>query len=184
MPIATKILFFKTFILPYFDYCLSLVIYFGKVQIQRLANCYQLTIAKIFNSSKKARYEFLNADNEKLNKIFIKYNIFSLTQRIFMRLCSTGFKIFASEKPPILHSSVVFNVPDKRYNLRSIDHSHALLPKTKRSDGEYTFSYFMSKFHNKFLNGINFKSVTFSKFKTSILSNFNSYFNSFYRIIS
>ena len=44
-----KVQFFKIFILPYFDYCLSLIIYFHKSCIQRLANCYYLCLFKLFN---------------------------------------------------------------------------------------------------------------------------------------
>ena len=35
-----KLQFFKSFILPFFDYCLSLAIYFPKSTIQKLANSY------------------------------------------------------------------------------------------------------------------------------------------------
>jgi len=37
---SVKIHFFKTFILPYFDYCLSLIIYFPSSAYQSLCNCF------------------------------------------------------------------------------------------------------------------------------------------------
>jgi hypothetical protein len=46
---AVKIQFFKTFILPYFDYCLSLVIYFPKAAIQSLSNCFNYCLFKLFH---------------------------------------------------------------------------------------------------------------------------------------
>ncbi|RNA16326.1 hypothetical protein BpHYR1_005092 [Brachionus plicatilis] len=44
-----KIQFFKTFILPHFDYCLSLVIYFSKPAIQSLSNAYYISIFKLIH---------------------------------------------------------------------------------------------------------------------------------------
>ena len=46
---SVKIQFFKTFILPYFDYCLSLIIYFPNYVIQRLCNIYYMCLFKLFN---------------------------------------------------------------------------------------------------------------------------------------
>ena len=39
---AVKLQFFKSFIMPYFDYCLSLFIYFPKTTIQRINNCFPM----------------------------------------------------------------------------------------------------------------------------------------------
>ena len=48
LPFSVKLQFFKTFILPLFDYCLSLVYYFSKSQIQTLENCYNACLFKLF----------------------------------------------------------------------------------------------------------------------------------------
>ena len=40
LPLSTKIQFFKTFILPLFDYCLTLSIYYEKYLITKLSSCY------------------------------------------------------------------------------------------------------------------------------------------------
>ena len=40
LPTSVKIQFFKSFILPYFDYCSTLLAYFNKQMIQKLSNCY------------------------------------------------------------------------------------------------------------------------------------------------
>ena len=45
---SVKIQFFKTFLLPYFDYCLSLFIYFPKSAIQRICNIYNICLYKLF----------------------------------------------------------------------------------------------------------------------------------------
>ena len=43
-----KMLFFKTFILPYFDYCLSLIIYFSKTAISKLSKVFYICLFKLF----------------------------------------------------------------------------------------------------------------------------------------
>ena len=48
LPFAVKIQFFKTFILPYFDYCFSLCIYFPKYVLQNLQNHYYFCLFKLF----------------------------------------------------------------------------------------------------------------------------------------
>ena len=42
-----KIQFFKTFILPYFDYCLSIIIYFGQEAIKNYQKC-SISVLKSF----------------------------------------------------------------------------------------------------------------------------------------
>ena len=45
LPFLFRLQFFKYFILPIFDYCLSLICYYFKTQIQRLANCYNACLS-------------------------------------------------------------------------------------------------------------------------------------------
>ena len=45
---SVKMQFFKTFLLPYFDYCLSLLMYFPKTTIQSLSNCFNSCLFKLF----------------------------------------------------------------------------------------------------------------------------------------
>jgi hypothetical protein len=49
LPLAVKIQFLKTFILPYFDYCATLCIYFSKEILQKLANTYNTCIFKLID---------------------------------------------------------------------------------------------------------------------------------------
>ena len=44
---SVKVQFFKTFILAYFDYCSTLMIYFNKSVIQKLCNKYYLCMHKL-----------------------------------------------------------------------------------------------------------------------------------------
>ena len=60
-----KIQFFKTFILPYFEYCQSLVIYFPKSTIQRLSNCFNLCLYKLFKFSPDFKRSIRGENDEK-----------------------------------------------------------------------------------------------------------------------
>lgn len=70
---AVKVQFFKTFILPFFDYCISLLIYCQKSLIQKLCNSYCICIFKLFGSVKTSTN--INSDTftdvQSLNK-FLK----------------------------------------------------------------------------------------------------------------
>jgi len=46
---SVKLQFFKTFILPYFDYCSTLLIYYPKSTIQKIMNSYNFCHLKLFN---------------------------------------------------------------------------------------------------------------------------------------
>ena len=51
LPFQVKIQFYKSFILPYFDYCFSLLIYYHKDAIRRLCKSYYIFLKKLFNFS-------------------------------------------------------------------------------------------------------------------------------------
>ena len=53
---SAKIHFFKTFILPYFDYCLSLSIYFPKSIFQSINNCFNLCLYRLFKFKPNIEY--------------------------------------------------------------------------------------------------------------------------------
>ena len=63
---SVKIHFFKTFILPYFDYCLSLIIYFPPSAYQSLNNCFNLCLYKLFKFKPEATPEDEDENEEKI----------------------------------------------------------------------------------------------------------------------
>ena len=84
---SLKIQFFKTFILPYFDYCLSLIIYFPKSTFQSLNTFFNCCRYRLF----KFRPEISSIDkNDKLMDDFIiilnVYNLFTFQSRITNKL--------------------------------------------------------------------------------------------------
>ena len=163
---SVKVQFFKTFILPYFDYCLSLIIYFHKSSIQRLANCYYLCLFKLFN------FKFSSDDPVVVNEFLKKFRLFSFHQRIFLRLGLFSFRVFLFQNPPILAEQFKTNsVRNLPYELRNKD--QLIVPTSERKFGETTFSYFFTKFINSFfLKQFNVNSTIFS-FKNFLYENLN-----------
>ena len=76
LPLATKIQFFKPFILPLFDYCL-LSIYNAKYIIAKWSNCYYITMAK-FNSNKSDNFNFSKKLFDEIQSFLAKYKLFHL----------------------------------------------------------------------------------------------------------
>ena len=69
---SVKIHFFKTFILPYFDYCLSLIIYFPSSSLQRLNICFNLCFYKLFNFKPEVGDKDKDEDEEKILREFVE----------------------------------------------------------------------------------------------------------------
>jgi hypothetical protein len=63
---SVKIHFFKTFILPYFDYCLSLIIYFPPSAYQSLNNFFNLCLYKLFKFKPEVTPEDEEANEENI----------------------------------------------------------------------------------------------------------------------
>ena len=67
-----KLQFFKSFILPHFDYCSTLFIYFSKRAIQKLANCYNFFFFKLFKITHQINSaEDYNTLNNRLSQLNI-----------------------------------------------------------------------------------------------------------------
>jgi len=64
LPLSVKIQFIKTFILPYFDYCQTLCIYFSKEIIQKLANTYNNCLFKLLNTKAICNFSILTSENQ------------------------------------------------------------------------------------------------------------------------
>ena len=91
---SVKVQFFKAFILLYFDYCLSLSIYYSKAVLQKLCNRYNMCLCKLFNSTKQDKFNFCENEPSSINKFLMKVNIFSFVHWIFILLNLFLFKNF------------------------------------------------------------------------------------------
>ena len=91
-----KLQFFKSFILPSFDYCLSLVIYFSKTALQKLAHSYYKFLFILL----KLRFD--SESSEEINTILSKYKLMSFHHRILFKLASFSFKIKYNSNSPVI----------------------------------------------------------------------------------
>ena len=76
MPTSVKLIF----CLPYFDYCMSLCLYYSKVLLTKLCKCYYFCLFELF------RFNFVNMSIESINKYFFKYGLYAFQCRIFMKI--------------------------------------------------------------------------------------------------
>jgi hypothetical protein len=122
---SVKIQFFKTFLLPYFDYCSTLLIYCSKAVIQKLANKYYLCLHKLFNFDGQEFADF----NDINNCLMEKFDIPAFQHRLFHRLSVLSFKLLNFRSAPqILKNDIVNNFLE----LSSFQLNPLLIPESIR----------------------------------------------------
>ena len=97
---SIKIHFFKTFILPYFDYCLSLSIYFPKSTFQSISNCFNLCLYRLFKLKPDLDYSKMENELEMMSEFLVKLqscDLFTLQARIYDKLLTFSHSILLSE---------------------------------------------------------------------------------------
>ncbi len=110
LPFSVRIQFYKTFILPYFDYFLSLIIYYPKYSIQKLQNFYYTCIIKLFGLS------VYNLSYEDAEKKLVKYGLFSFEYRVLLKLDVILLGILNSEfSSPCLKELLIRKSVTNRY---------------------------------------------------------------------
>lgn len=155
---SVKLQFFKTFILPIFDYCLSLIIYMPKIIIQKLCNIYYTCLFKLF------KFNFVHMNISTINDYLFKYNLFSFQHRVVYRLLLFIHKVMNGKHKPINLCNLLKSNTDRnlKYNLRNSN--ELATPTLQNSYGELTFTYFFTKFINKIcVYEISLDFITFKK---------------------
>ena len=143
LPFQVKLQFFKTFILPYLDYCQTLCIYFKGESIKRMAKYYYMCLFKLF----KWKFEFKS--NEQINKELEKYGLMSFHNRLVYRLLTFTSKVKILEKPIELSASInKFKEINTRHNLRSNKQKTIFIEKTNTKYGDITFKTIIGKLLN------------------------------------
>jgi len=165
---SVKIQFFKTFILPHFDYCLSLSIYYSKTLLQKLSNLFYLCLAKLF------KFNLFYMDPSAVNNFLEGYNLFSFQHRLILKLLTFSFKIYSNnDSPPLLKSQLNLNsTRNISYNLRNKEKFCNI--KSSNKFGDLTFCHVFSNLINvSCCDLFTDKSVNFNFFKCSIFNNIN-----------
>jgi hypothetical protein len=162
-----KLQFFKTLLLPNFDYCLTLTIYYSKTAIQKLSNLYYNCLYKLF------KFQLNNMEINWVNSFLKRYNLFSLQHRVFYR-----FSIFSyncKNNWRIIDNFETNSIRNTGHNLRNSNHLTRYHINLK--EGKNTFHYFFSKFINSYY--INKFQLKYSVFKKFVLDNLHSFFDHF-----
>jgi hypothetical protein len=166
---SVKLQFFKSFIMPHFDYCSTLFCYFPKATLQKIYNTYNYIISKLLN---------LNAsvDSNNFNVLLENYGLNNFQHRLFIRMATFIHNIVnIDQAPKLLKDQIKMNlIVDKGgYNLRNKFQVNQPL-RIYNHYGESTFVYFYSKFINNFiLNDLKINSYTFKKL---LYNNLNNHF--------
>lgn len=150
LPSAVKLQFLKTFILPYFDYCSSIYVYFSKAAIQNLSNSYQFCLFKLLGINYNiTRLEHFN----EFNNLLERKGLQNFQHRIIIRTLVFAHKIISSNNAPtnLVNSLKFKKYIQNQYNIRSINHLITPSIGTMNNFGENTFKYVYSKIINKFL---------------------------------
>ena len=189
---SVKIHFFKTFILPYLDYCLSLIIYFPSSAYQSLNNCFNLCLYKLFKFKPEIADKDKEEDEEKIMKEFVEklhsYDLFTLQSRIYNKLLMFAHSIKTNGRSPVeLKSYInqpaledepeilagqtqdVFNLRRGRTLVKNV------IPETKYET--LTFKHFFPKLLNTFKHFDFF--VRKDSFKTQVNLNLNENLKNF-----
>jgi len=144
---SVKIQFFKSFILPHFDYCSTLLLYFSKQMIQKIANAYNYCLYKLIGFRAKVNYA---TDFNTVNNNLSKYKLLNFQHRLLNKFRTVSHKIVNRENGPLnLKTTLKTNSSlNKSYCLRN--HAEFLVPKISKLNNfsKLTFSYIFSKFIN------------------------------------
>ena len=150
LPFTVKMQFFKTFILPFFDYCSTIYIYFPKSTIQKLSNSYFLCLYKLFNFKETIT---VSDDYNKFNIFLEKYNLKCFQHRMIFRLAIFIYKVIKNSNSALnIKNNLIYNKDmNKNYNLRNLNHLYIKPICNFNNYGFNTFENIFCKFHNLFL---------------------------------
>ena len=174
--------FFKTFILPHFDYCLSLFVYFSSHIISEIEKLYNFCIYHLFNI--KLKY-FSIFDQLNLLK---KLNILPFKCRLLLRISYFSYKIMNNVYLNNIKNSLILEKFKPNIVTRSYTHKDEIgynshiykMPFCRTMFGNNCLSYFLPKFINFIMKDT--YNLTFYSFKKNILQNIYKLFLIFERL--
>ena len=143
LPFSVKLQFFKTFILPIFDYCSSLFIYYSPETLQSIHNSYYISIFLLLKT------DIRNLNLIELNLYLNNINLPSLLHRYLTRLLLLAKKIYVFKTPVNLFNQFLLNSSiNNSYNFRNRFVTNNTL--INNNSGKRTFRYFVGTLINKF----------------------------------
>ena len=173
LPFQVKLQFFKTFIIPHFDYCSTLLIYFCKRAIQKLDDCYFLCIHKLFNIS---MFISSTTDYNLLNNTLESFKISCFQHRLIQRLSIFIYKILNNSTSPtnLAKHLIKNNLISTNQALRNANEFRVPASSRLNNHDDFRFSIFFARFANLLL--IPYLSLGQVHFKQAIFNNINRFF--------
>jgi hypothetical protein len=162
-------MFFKSFILPHFDYCSSLFVYFSNTLISRIESLFNSVVFRLFKVDLKP----LTLDQR--YSVLSEMNILPLRFRLFYRFSTFCFKIINSLyleniRTRVCHFSITTR-PQSTACLNKFIQTNTLnVISIRTKSGEHSLSYFLVNFINRVIKD-NFL-LDFSFYKKHISVNF------------
>ena len=170
----TRLQFFKTFVLPHFDYCISLSIYYTTELRMTLVKLYNFCLRKLGLVRLDKFDHVRDIDSMAFNSILQKHGLFSFSCRVFYRLSLFVHNVFNQDNESVLRDC--FYKTTHHYSLRHTQRLHVVV--SKRACDDLNFFIFGPKFINFLYIDTIFYS--FSDFKTFLLSNFDYLYQIFH----
>ena len=167
-----KLQFLKTFILPYFDYCLTLALYFSKANLAQLEKLYNFCIFKLL----KIKLKYCSTDEQIAALRPLHVQAFKV--RLYHRVGSFVHGIYHRRLLGSFYDRVSVN--QSKYQLRS--NRRFIRPIAKTSFGDRRLlNVFIRSIDTVWSNSINLNSKLFNE---SLNSNFSIYFPKFIELLN
>jgi hypothetical protein len=196
LSMSVKVQFLKTFILPYFDYCISLLIYYPKQTIQKLNNSYNFCIKKLLKISVEDKAaeddesESKQQDEEdqviKFNKCIKPFNLMSFQHRVINNLMNFAKKINTLPRAPSILKAALCRssntITTDPTNTRTTRQGTIAINETEKYS-DLNFSSFFNKLINSF-DEYDFYKKNDSDFESLILNNLDIIFRKFIHIFT
>ena len=168
-----KIHFFKTFLLPHFDYCASLFIYFSNTLVNKLNKLYNLCLFVLL------RLELNNIPCEDQQTVLKPLNLLPFKYRLLLRFSLFSHKIMNGEILNDIKAKLTpsVNVCNTRAGTRNI----FMVPFSRSHCGGKRISIFLPIMVNNVLR--NSSNLVLREFKEFILTNISNLFLKFSKFI-
>ena len=162
LPIHIRIMFFKSFILPHFDYCSSLFTYFSATLINRIESFFNTVIFKLFRIDLKPLA--VNVQYGLLSSM----NIMPFRYRLFTRFALFSHKIMNNVFLPDIKEqatkSLVISRTQRSASLNKFIRSSMFESiNTRTKSGEKWVSVFLNNFLNNIIKDSYTLSLSFYK---------------------
>ena len=164
---SVKVQFFKTFIMPCFDYCITLSVYLTKTQIDSLEKFYNVCLFRLLNLN----LFYLSVLGQ--FKILKDYNLLPFRMRLVMRLGKFCHKIM--NEVILVPFQRKLDFKNQNSALRFVDLVEE--PFMKTNFAQRSLEYFLPRFINKVLR--NWYQLSVEDFDKAIKQNVEIFFNNF-----